>query len=295
MNTEHNENHCNPAGSQPSRGKFLFAMLKGALIGVGAILPGISGGVLCVVLGIYRPLMELMAHPLREMKKNFLYFLPILLGLALGVLGISKLLQWVLDTFETPAVWLFVGLIAGTLPSMWKEAGKNGRKRGDMITGIVTFALMLAFLLFIRISGSIAGVQPTVWLWAACGVLWGLGIIAPGLAPSSLFFFLGVMEPMMAGISGLSMQVILPMAAGLMLCVLTLSRGIGWLLNNRFSATMHALFGLTLASTIAILPLGGPVSFTGVLGYFLCFCAGVAVALWMDRMNQRLVAKGQKS
>lgn len=282
-----------PAGGSSSRGNFLFALLKGALIGVGAILPGISGGVLCVVFGIYRPLMELMAHPLRELKKHFFYFLPLFLGLALGVLGISKLLQWVLNEFETAAVWLFVGLIVGTLPSLWKEAGKQGRKTGDWITGGVTFVLMLAFLLLVKGSGSVS-LTPSIWLWALCGVLWGLGIIAPGLSPSSLFFYLGVMELMMAGISGLDMQVILPMGAGLVLCVLTLSRGIGWLLNHRFSAAMHAVLGLTLASTIVILPLEASYTAVNILTYALCLGAGVVVALWMDKMNRKFVASGQK-
>lgn len=293
MKTEAGNHQPNPAGANVSRGSFPFAMLKGALIGVGAILPGISGGVLCVVLGIYRPLMELMAHPLRELKKNFLYFLPIVLGLALGVLGISKLLQWVLAEFETAAVWLFVGLIVGTLPSLWKEAGKNGRRQSDLGVGGITFVLMLIFLLLVKGAGAVS-LRPTVWLWALCGVLWGLGIIAPGLSPSSLFFYLGVMEAMMAGISGLDMGVILPMGAGLILCVLTLSRAVGWLLDHRFAAAMHAVLGLTLASTVVILPLGGPFSLSGALTYLVCFAAGVAIALWMDKMNQKMVASGRK-
>lgn len=285
MKTENHNSPIHTAGGSPSRGSFPFAMLKGALIGVGAILPGISGGVLCVVLGIYRPLMELMAHPLRELKKNFLYFLPIVLGLALGVLGISKLLQWVLAEFETAAVWLFVGLIVGTLPSLWKEAGKNGRRNGDLTVGGITFALMLVFLLLLKGSGTVS-LRPTIWLWALCGVLWGLGVIAPGLSPSSLFFYLGVMEPMMAGISGLSMAVILPMAVGLILCVLTLSRAVGWLFDHRFSAAMHAVLGLMLASTVVILPLGGPFTLGSALIDLLCFTAGVAAALWMDYMKK---------
>ncbi|MCE5343733.1 MAG: DUF368 domain-containing protein [Eubacteriales bacterium] len=249
---------------------------------------------LCVVFGIYRPLMEFMAHPLRELKKNFWFFLPILFGFAVGVLGISKLLQWVLNEAETPAIWLFVGLIAGTLPSLWQESGKEGRTKGNLIIGGITFALMLAFLLLVKSTGMVQP-QPSIWLWLLCGVMWGLGIIAPGLSPSSLFFFMGVMEPMMDGISKLSMSVIIPMGLGLILCVLSLSRGIGWLLKNRYAGTMHAILGLALASTIAILPLGNTASAMDVVVYVLCFGAGVAVALWMDRMNQKLKMNGLKT
>lgn len=282
-----------PAGSKPSRGGVLFAMLKGALVGLGAILPGISGGVLCVVLGIYRPLMALMAHPIREFRKHYRYFIPIFIGFALGVLGISKALQWVLERYETAAVWLFVGLIVGTVPSLWKEAGKQGHTKGNLVIGAAAFALMLSFLLLIGGAGTL-NLPPSLWLWLLCGVLWGLGIIAPGLSPSSLFFFLGVMEAMMAGISGLNMAVILPMGLGLLLCVITLSRGIGSLLANHYSAFMHAVLGLTLASTIVILPLNGSYSFVNCCIYLVCFAAGVAIALWMDRTNRRLTESGEK-
>jgi putative membrane protein len=287
-----NEKHQTTAGKHPLVG-WLFAMLKGALIGVGAILPGISGGVLCVVLGIYQPLMELMAHPLREMKKNFLFFLPILLGFAVGVLGISKLLQLLLDEAETPAVWLFIGLILGTFPSVWREAGKEGRGKGSPVAMAVAFVAMLVLMLLVRNSGAIS-LKPSIWMWFLCGALWGLGIIAPGLSPSSMFFYFGVMEAMMAGISKLSMPVLLPMGTGMILCLLLLSRGIGHLLKTRYAVTMHAILGLMLASTVMILPLSVMPSVTEALLYALCFAVGIVIALWMDRINRKMVSSGLK-
>ncbi len=283
-----------PAGASRFRGDWLFSVLKGALIGTGAILPGISGGVLCVVFGIYRPMMEFMAHPFRELKKSFWFFLPILIGFGAGVLGISKLLQWVLNEAETPAIWLFIGLIVGTMPSLWHEAGSQGRSKGNLFACGIAFALMLAFLLLVKNMGA-TQLQPSVWLWLGCGAMWGLGIIAPGLSPSSLFFFMGVMEAMMAGISQLSMAVILPMGFGLLLCVLLLSRGIGWLMNNRFAGSMHVILGLALASTVAIIPLDSTVSVASIALYALCFGIGVIIALWMEKMNQKLKASGIKS
>ena len=281
------------AGGKSPRGGWLFAALKGALIGTGAILPGISGGVLCVVFGIYRPIMELLAHPFREIKKNFWFFLPIVIGFAVGVLGISKLLQWVLERYETPALWLFIGLIAGTFPSLWKEAGKEGRSKGSLLAGVITFMVMLPFLHLMQGAQALQ-LEPTLWLWAACGVLWGLGFIVPGLSPSSMFFVLGVMTPMMKGISDLSMPVLIPMGLGLVVCVLALSQGVGWLLNHRYGLTMHIVFGLTVASTVAILPFGHAQSWVDVVVYESCFAVGCLIALWMEKMNTRLETAGEK-
>lgn len=288
-------------GGKTPLGGWLFAMLKGALIGTGAILPGISGGVLCVVFGIYRPIMDLLAHPIRELKKNIWFFVPILLGFAVGVLGISKLVKWVLERAPTPAMWTFVGLIVGTFPSLWKEAGKETRTKGSWTALIVTFAVMLPFLFWMESmqtgQAAAGGATATysVWIWVVCGVFWGLGIIAPGLSPSSIFFVLGVMGPMMEGISSLSMQVILPMGFGLVVCVLALGRGIEWLLTHKNSMTMHVLLGLTFASAVAILPFGNASSWLDVVVYELCFFAGCAVALWMDRTNSRMEQSGLKT
>lgn len=279
-------------------GGILFNMLKGALIGTGAILPGISGGVLCVVFGIYQPLMALLTHPFRELKKHFWFFATVLLGFAVGVLGISKLLKMVLDVAEGPAMWLFIGLILGTMPSLWQESGKEGRGAGSIIAGLVAFAVLFVFLLLIKGNGAMV-VTPSIWLWLGCGALWGLGFIAPGLSPSSIFFFLGVMNPMMDGISKLDMGLILPMGVGLVLCALAFSQGIGWLLKNRFSGTMHAIIGLAMASTVAMLVDPDLHLWTANIGqaliYLLCFAVGFVVAMWMDRMNKKFEERGLKS
>ena len=269
---------------------WLYPLLKGALIGTGAILPGISGGVLCVALGVYRPMMALLANPLKELKKQFWFFLPILIGFAVGVLGLSKLVDVLFRTSPVPAVWLFVGLIAGTMPSLFRESGREGRSRGGLIGGGIAFVVVLAALWLLQ-RGDGMQLSPTPWLWLLCGVLWGIGFIAPGMSPSSLFIFMGVYQPMAAGIASLDFSILLPMGVGLLACVLGLSRVINWLLKRHYSVTMHSILGVAIASTVAILPFGSATGIQDVAIYALCFLGGLAVALWMDRMNRRLEEK----
>ena len=276
------------------RENWLYGVLKGALIGTGAILPGISGGVLCVALGVYRPMMALLAHPVQELKARFSFFLPLMIGFLLGVLGLSRVVDWLFRASPVPAVWLFIGLIAGTMPSLWRESGKEGRPASAWVIGSIALIAVLAGLLLLQRAGTMQ-VQPNLWVWLACGVLWGIGFIAPGMSPSSLFIFMGVYQPMAAGIADLSLPILLPMGAGLLVCVLTLSHAISWLLARRYAQTMHAILGVAIASTLVILPFGSAKGWTDVLLYVLCFGLGFAVALWMDRMNQKMEANGQKS
>ena len=112
--------------SRLSPGRLLLQLLQGALIGLGSVLPGISGGVLSVVFGIYKPLMELLANPLSRLKTHVPKLLPYLAGAAIGFMGVANLLAYFLEKYPAPSVCLFVGLITGMLPSLWQEGTQQG-------------------------------------------------------------------------------------------------------------------------------------------------------------------------
>lgn len=265
----------------------LFLALKGALIGMGAILPGISGGVLCLVMGIYRPMMALLAHPLREIRKQFWFFLPVMLGFAAGVLGLSRLVEWMFSFSPLCATWLFIGLIIGTLPGLWREAGAQGRPTGSLISGGVAFIIAFGGLLALTLMGS-ARVEPSTFIWLVCGVLWAVGFLVPGLSPSSLFIFMGVYPVMTAGIADLNMSVILPMGLALAVTVLILSRAVNALFRSRFPYAMHVCLGIAIASALVIVPISEVHSFGQACLYTLCGAIGLAAALYMERLNARL-------
>lgn len=258
---------------------WFLRVVQGALIGVGAILPGISGGVLCVIFGIYKPMMAFLAHPLRSFKRYFPLLLPVGIGWAVGVLLLANVVDWLFRTSPTPAIWLFIGLITGTLPSLWKEAGTQGRPRSAWIALVLAGALMGGWLLLMSQHGTT--VTPNVFWWILCGALWGIGLIVPGLSPSSFFIFFGLYQPMTAGIGHLDLTILLPLAGGLLLSITLLARGMNLLMARAYAIVMHAILGIVIASTIAIIPTGGPAGFWDIVLYIACFAAGCAVAFWM--------------
>lgn len=127
---------------------WMLRFVKGMFIGSGFILPGVSGGALAAVFGMYERLISFLAHLTKNFKENVLFFLPVGLGGVTGIFLLSFLVSFLLGAYETTILWFFVGCIAGTVPALWKEAGKKGRDTSDVIIMVVTFVLAYLFLLY---------------------------------------------------------------------------------------------------------------------------------------------------
>ena len=265
----------------------LLGILKGALISIGALLPGISGGVLSVVLGIYRPMMEFLSHPFRSLKKNIKFFLPIVVGFAVGVVLLSKLVDWFFRENELPALWLFIGLILGTVPSLYREAGEQGRSKGGYIALAAAGILMFAFLTLLG-SGETMQIEPNLFWWLVCGLLWGIGLIVPGMSPSSIFIFLGLYQPMSAGIAALDLGVILPIGVGLVIMVVLIAKPIKFLFDKHYQLMYHSIIGIVIASTLVIMPLDYVYSVTDIIVCAVCFAVGAVIAYFMEKASSKL-------
>ena len=126
----------------------LLRLVQGFIIGAGGILPGISGGVLSVIFGIYRPVMEVLAHPLNGLRRHLSLLLPVGAGAILGFLCGGGLILVLFDRSEKLATCLFIGLLLGTLPSLWAEAGAQGRGRGSYLCCAVSFLTLSSLLLY---------------------------------------------------------------------------------------------------------------------------------------------------
>lgn len=267
-----------------NKGLLLTDVLKGIIIGGGAILPGVSGGVLCVLFGIYRPIMELLAHPVKALKKNYRLFVPVILGWAAGFFLFAKVLDIIFSRCELYATCLFIGLIGGTVPGLYRQAGKEGRSRSDIAVMVGAFTVLLAVLLAVRFGGMKGQIVPNTFWYLVSGVLWGLSIVVPGMSSSSILLSLGLYQPLTAGISAFDIAVLIPWGIGMVLTALALGRLINHLFLTKYSMASHAVAGIVLASTLAIIPL----EYSGIpqiIVCVLCSAAGAVCAYLMDKFE----------
>ena len=234
---------------------WIVRLLKGVMVGIGFITPGLSGGVLAVVFGIYERLMRFLGNLRDKFVQNVLFFLPVGIGGVIGVVAFSAVVDFAFTNYAGQFTWLFVGFIAGTFPSLFKTSGKQGRKWWHWVL-LVLMAGGTFF--FMRWMETIRSVQlaPSFVNWLLSGAMIGLGVVVPGMTPSNFLIYLGLYQPMAAGIRHLDFGVIVPLAIGGLACVLLLARLISWLFKKFYAVMYHLILGIVVGSTIAIIPSG---------------------------------------
>ncbi len=265
--------------------RLILQVLQGVLIGVGAVLPGISGGVLCVVFGIYKPVMELLSNPFRRFRTHVPKLLPVIVGAAAGFLGVAKLLAFLLEKYPDPSVCLFVGLIAGMLPSLFREAGEKGRPKGSWVSLALAFAVILALLISLNLFS--VTIAPSFPWYLFCGFCLALSVIAPGMSFSTLLMPLGLYTPFVDGLGSLKPEVLAPAAIGAVVTVICLAKAVNALFDRFYAYMFHAIIGIVIAATVMIIPFGSFAASAGsAAANLVCLVAGLAAALALDKFNQ---------
>lgn len=265
---------------------WVLRFVKGIFIGSGFILPGVSGGAMAAVFGIYERMIAFIANITKNFKENFLYFLPVGMGGVAGVFLLSFVVSYFLETAEVQILWFFIGCILGTLPALWKQSGEKGRKPKHLVIMAVSGIVGFVFLKYgeSMISGSM---DLNFGTWIVAGAIMGLGAIVPGLSPSNFLVYFNMYKPMSDGIKNLDFGVIIPIIIGAVLCVLGLSKVMNFIFQKAYAGLFHFIIGIVVASTIMIIPLNfNYLSFGTVICLLLC-ALGYALGSWMCRLEDR--------
>ncbi|HJA71981.1 MAG TPA: DUF368 domain-containing protein [Candidatus Lachnoclostridium stercoravium] len=265
---------------------FIFRVFQGALIGLGAVLPGISGGVLSVIFGIYKPIMELISNPFANFKTHVPKLFPVILGGAIGFLGVANILAFFLEKYPDPSVCLFIGLITGMLPSLFREAGEQGRSAGSFISmGVCMFAI---FAILIGLQMTSVQVVPNFGWYIFCGFCLALSVIAPGMSFSTLLMPLGLYTPFVDGIGHFDLGILVPAGIGALVTVICLAKAVNALFDRHYSIAFHGIIGIVIAATVMIIPVSGFSTMEAAVPNGICIAAGIVIALLLDRFNSSI-------
>ena len=235
-------------------GLFFLRVLQGILIGIGGVLPGVSGGVLCIAMGIYKPIMEVLASPVKGLKQHARMLLPIGLGSAIGFFLLVNVVEAVMSSYETIATCLFAGMILGTLPSLWRSAGKEPRTAKSAVSFTLTFILIFSLLTYLQYAKGFY-VAPNFFWYFFAGAIWAGSIVLPGISTAAILLFLGLFDRIVQAAHTIDFSVLFPLALGGILTLLTTAKLINRLYEKHFSVMAHIILGIVAATTIPLIPL----------------------------------------
>ena len=266
--------------------RLLILVLQGALVGLGAVLPGVSGGVLCVIFGVYKTIMEFLANPYKTMRTHLPVLVPLGIGGAIGFLGVANVLSVLLEKYPSQSVCVFIGLITGMLPSLFREGGEKGRNKTSFIA--VGLAMFFVFVLLFGLKIFAVSIQPNFIWYLFCGFCLALSVIAPGMSFSTLLMPLGLYEPFVSGIGHFEFTVLVPGGIGAVATIILFAKTIDGLFKNHYNISFHIIIGIVIAATIMIIPVSGFQTVKNSLANILCFVVGVMIALILDRFNEKV-------
>ena len=240
---------------------FLSNCVKGAAIGVSMIIPGFSGGTIAVLMNIYDKLLEAVTGIFKNFKKSFLFLLPILIGAVIGFVGLVIPLEYGLSHIPLIIVSLFVGIIIGGIPFIYKKVqGKENLI--SIIVGLCAMALTISLCFFkgsISIDFSSLNVGSILYLFLA-GMLASVALVAPGISGSMTLMVLGVYTTIITSLKEIlsfenlvhNALLLIPLAIGLVVGFFLMSMLMKYLLKKHTTSTYFAILGFIIGSIVTI-------------------------------------------
>ena len=273
-------------------------IIKGMMIGIANIMPGVSGGTLAVSMGIYDKLIHCITHILSEFKESMKFLLPIFAGAGIALVALTFVIEALFQYYPIPTNLLFIGLIVGGLPPVVTKVKSHKLTFGHILAGLLFFALVVGMAMM-GDNGSRQvtlnlGIVPMIQL-ILVGIIAAATMIIPGVSGSMVLLILGYYQPIiqqitffctavitldMAGILH-GIAILLPFGIGVLIGILGIAKIIEIIFEKYPLYAYCAIIGLIAASPIAILVCSNFAGFSVsvLLISIVTFAAGFGIAI----------------
>ena len=248
-------------------------ILKGMVIGIANVIPGVSGGTMMVSMGIYDKLIHCITHLFSEFNKNVMFLLPIVIGMGIAIIGSSFTIEKAFERFPIQTSLMFVGLVVGGLPAMWKNVKGQTIKPGHMAAFMVFFAVVVVMAFMGDTEGNAVDLSfnaiNVVKLFSV-GVIAAATMVIPGVSGSMMLLLLGYYYPVLSAINSFISDlitlnidgllagcgVLVPFGIGVVVGIFAIAKLIEIIFSKFPLYAYWAIIGLIVASPIAIIAMG---------------------------------------
>lgn len=258
-------------------------------MGISDLIPGVSGGTIAFILGIYDELLaSISGFFSRDWKKHIGFLLPLGIGIGATLLLFSRVIEFLLKNYYAPTQFFFMGLILGVLPFITKQAGVKKNFKWTHFLFIFLVGAALAATAFIKPLDT----TPITTLTATnaiglflAGWAGSMAMLLPGISGSFILLLLGVYSTAIGALSNLNLPIIAVIGAGVIVGFIVSSKVISYLLANFTHITFAAIIGLIIGSVFVVYP-GIPESGTPFVMSVIAFITGLIVANMFSSPNK---------
>lgn len=246
----------------------LILVIKGFIMGIANIIPGVSGGTLAMTLGIYEQFISSISHLFSKLKENLKFLIPVAIGMVLAIVTLSRVIDYSFNHFPLPTMLFFVGLVLGGIPMIYSKI-KDEKKTKP--SNIITFLIPFAIVIFMSVIGMFATGMGEVNLgnlnFLGFIILFLVGMIAagtmviPGVSGSLVLMLLGYYYPVLGLIKAITkfenlahnILVAGVFGMGIIVGIVAISKIIEFLFSKYEKKFYFGVFGFILASAPAII------------------------------------------
>lgn len=246
----------------------IVLFFKGFIMGIANIIPGVSGGTLAIILGIYEDFIGALSHLFSHLKKNLLFLIPLGLGMFAAIASMSNVIDYSYDHFPFATTLFFVGLVLGGIPLLRSKV--DSKNDSHTLTNVIVFTLAFGLVIFVGLAdfifdaaSSVSFTSLSAWgyiLLFLVGILAAGTMVIPGVSGSLVLMLLGYYYPVVKTIKALvhfksfgSNAVILGVfGLGILVGIVLISRLFEYLFNKHETVTYYGVLGFIYASILAI-------------------------------------------
>lgn len=236
------------------QGSFWRNALAGLLMGIGCVLPGVSGGVMAVSFGLYRPMLDAVLGIFHDTRRKLLFLAPLALGGAAGLLLGARCLGTAMRLYEKPMLCLFTGFILGGVPDLLAEAEAGGRFRRRWLGALAGGVLLALPMALLRAQGVERALSLTPLQALAVGLAEGVGTVVPGLSTSFILMNLGWYQAYLEALAHPQADVLGLVALGFAASALASMKAVQWLFDHARGYAYYAVLGFLLVSVALVFP-----------------------------------------
>ncbi|PKR77043.1 DUF368 domain-containing protein [Halalkalibacillus sediminis] len=263
-------------------------LYRGAIMGTSDAIPGVSGGTIAVVLGIYPQLIDgITGIFTKDWKKHLAFLLPLFVGVLLALAAFANAMEWLLEHYPNQVQFVFLGLIVGIIPMLARESDYKKTFNKSHYAILILAVLLVASMGFFNESSASAIDEfsaTTYILLFLSGMMASSAMVLPGISGSFLLLLVGMYPTFIESISNFVIDALIPLGLGIVVGLLVMGRIVKFFLDNYFYKTYALILGLVIGSLYVVYPGFESDTMLNVLSV-VCLAGGLLAAYLLGKLE----------